>query len=107
MPIYEYLCLRCGFNKEIRQSRYISLTRCPGCEGPIGKVFYPVAAHFKGAGFFSTDEKPDTRVRGESGALGHLVSEIDMDTLDKISPTNVDRRGMPKATPTRNRTNKT
>jgi predicted nucleic acid-binding Zn ribbon protein len=29
---------------------------CPVCgEGPVQRVLYPVAVHFKGSGFYSTD----------------------------------------------------
>jgi predicted nucleic acid-binding Zn ribbon protein len=31
------------------------LTSCSTCEAPVQRVFHPVAVHFKGSGFYSTD----------------------------------------------------
>ena len=56
MPIYEYRCPK-GHVFELFQS----ITEpppeaCPVCgESPVQKVLYPVAVHFKGSGFYTTD----------------------------------------------------
>ena len=56
MPIYEYRCPD-GHIFE----RFQRMTDPPpaGCEvcgaGPVETVLYPVAVHFKGSGFYSTD----------------------------------------------------
>jgi putative FmdB family regulatory protein len=55
MPIYEYRCER-GHTFEVLQS--ISddpLATCQSCDAPVKRVFHPVAVHFKGSGFYSTD----------------------------------------------------
>ena len=31
------------------------LTKCTECGAPVQRVFHPVAVHFKGSGFYSTD----------------------------------------------------
>jgi predicted nucleic acid-binding Zn ribbon protein len=31
------------------------LTSCSTCDAPVQRVFHPVAVHFKGSGFYSTD----------------------------------------------------
>jgi predicted nucleic acid-binding Zn ribbon protein len=31
------------------------LTSCSTCEAPVQRVFHPVAVHFKGSGFYTTD----------------------------------------------------
>ena len=55
MPIYEYRCER-GHNFEVTQ-RMIEdpLTSCSVCGAPVQRVFHPVAVHFKGSGFYTTD----------------------------------------------------
>ena len=55
MPIYEYRCER-GHTFEVMQ-RMIEdpLTSCSTCGAPVQRVFHPVAVHFKGSGFYSTD----------------------------------------------------
>ncbi|MHB1361656.1 MAG: FmdB family zinc ribbon protein [Thermoleophilia bacterium] len=56
MPIYEYRCLKCGHQFEKMQKiadRPVS--RCEKCNERVTRVFHPVAIHFKGSGFYSTD----------------------------------------------------
>lgn len=56
MPIYEYRCPN-GHVFELFQK--IADAPPEGCEacgaGPVVRVLYPVAVHFKGSGFYSTD----------------------------------------------------
>jgi putative FmdB family regulatory protein len=55
MPIYEYRCDR-GHTFEVKQRMTDDpLTSCSTCEAPVQRVFHPVAVHFKGSGFYSTD----------------------------------------------------
>jgi putative FmdB family regulatory protein len=56
MPIYEYRCPN-GHTFELFQK--MSDPPAESCEtcgaGPVEKVLYPVAVHYKGSGFYSTD----------------------------------------------------
>ena len=56
MPIYEYRCPD-GHTFEVFQR--MSDPAAEACEvcgkGPVEKVLFPVAVHFKGSGFYSTD----------------------------------------------------
>jgi putative FmdB family regulatory protein len=55
MPIYEYRCLN-GHNFEVIQSMSDDpVGACEVCGAPVERVFHPVAVHFKGSGFYSTD----------------------------------------------------
>ena len=55
MPIYEYRC-RNGHNFEAIQSMSEDpVTACEECGAPVERVFHPVAVHFKGSGFYTTD----------------------------------------------------
>ena len=55
MPIYEYRCDR-GHTFEVMQRMSDDpITSCATCEAPVQRVFHPVAVHFKGSGFYSTD----------------------------------------------------
>jgi putative FmdB family regulatory protein len=64
MPIYEYRCER-GHTFEVTQRMTDDpLTSCSTCDAPVQRVFHPVAVHFKGSGFYSTDygkKKPATK----------------------------------------------
>jgi putative FmdB family regulatory protein len=56
MPIYEYLCEDCGASYEVFQKMSDDpLVECEKCGGPLRKVLHPVAIHFKGSGFYTTD----------------------------------------------------
>ena len=75
MPIYEYRCPD-GHTFEIFQR--MSDSPPDGCEvcgrGPVEKLLYPVAVHFKGSGFYATDygrgsgKKPGKDGTGESSS---------------------------------------
>jgi putative FmdB family regulatory protein len=55
MPIYEYRCLN-GHTFEVVQSMSDDpVETCEVCGAPVERVFHPVAVHFKGSGFYSTD----------------------------------------------------
>jgi putative FmdB family regulatory protein len=55
MPIYEYRCEN-GHTFEVMQRMTDDpLTKCTECGAPVQRVFHPVAVHFKGSGFYSTD----------------------------------------------------
>jgi putative FmdB family regulatory protein len=56
VPIYEYQCEECGALIEAFQKMSDDpLTECEQCGGPLRKVLHPVAIHFKGSGFYTTD----------------------------------------------------
>jgi putative FmdB family regulatory protein len=56
VPIYEYKCPN-GHVFEVFQKMTDEPPKvCEVCgEGPLERVLYPVAVHFKGSGFYSTD----------------------------------------------------
>ena len=56
MPIYEYRCEDCEAGFEIMQKMSDDpLEVCEKCGGQLRKVLHPVAIHFKGSGFYTTD----------------------------------------------------
>jgi putative FmdB family regulatory protein len=55
MPIYEYRCEN-GHTFEVIQAMADDpVEACEECGAPVERVFHPVAVHFKGSGFYSTD----------------------------------------------------
>ena len=55
MPIYEYRCKN-GHTFEVMQSMSDDpVDKCQICGAPVERVFHPVAVHFKGSGFYTTD----------------------------------------------------
>jgi putative FmdB family regulatory protein len=55
LPIYEYRCKN-GHVFEVMQSMSDDpIDKCEVCKAPVERVFHPVAVHFKGSGFYTTD----------------------------------------------------
>jgi putative FmdB family regulatory protein len=55
VPTYEYRCSN-GHTFEVFQSMSDDpVTTCQECGAPVERVFHPVAVHFKGSGFYTTD----------------------------------------------------
>ena len=60
--------------------------RCEVCgEGPLERVLYPVAVHFKGSGFYSTDYGRGARKRDGTGKDGDSSSASDGGSGEKVS----------------------
>ena len=56
MPIYEYRCDECQTSFEVLQRMSDDpFETCEKCGGHLRKVLHPVAIHFKGSGFYTTD----------------------------------------------------
>jgi putative FmdB family regulatory protein len=70
MPIYEYRC-RNGHTFEVIQSMSEDpVSSCKECGAPVERVFHPVAVHFKGSGFYTTDyaKKGAAKTSGDGGS---------------------------------------
>jgi putative FmdB family regulatory protein len=56
MPIYEYRCPNGHLFELFQRIGDDAPATCEVCgEGPVERVLYPVAVHFKGSGFYTTD----------------------------------------------------
>jgi putative FmdB family regulatory protein len=55
MPIYEYKCDNGHVFDVIQKMSDEPLVECQECEAPARRVLHPVAVHFKGSGFYTTD----------------------------------------------------
>jgi putative FmdB family regulatory protein len=63
MPIYEYRCDNGHVFEVIQRMTDDPVVSCQTCEAPVQRVFHPVAVHFKGSGFYSTDYGTRNRSR--------------------------------------------
>ena len=73
MPIYEYRCPNGHTFEVFQRMSDPPVAACEVCgASPVEKVLFPVAVHFKGSGFYSTDygrgSRKATAKEGESGA---------------------------------------
>jgi putative FmdB family regulatory protein len=100
MPIYEYRC-RNGHTFEVFQSMSDDpVGACEECGAPVERVFHPVAVHFKGSGFYTTDYarkgakagtdadsgKPDSEGSGKSESGSKSESTAEPSGKAKSSP---------------------
>jgi putative FmdB family regulatory protein len=79
MPIYEYRCPNGHTFEVFQRMTDPPVESCEACgAGPVEKVLYPVAVHFKGSGFYSTDYGKGKRAaaagKESEGATGEKSS---------------------------------
>jgi putative FmdB family regulatory protein len=56
VPIYEYRCPNGHTFEVLQKMTEPPVEVCSVCAaGPVEKILFPVAVHFKGSGFYSTD----------------------------------------------------
>ena len=73
MPIYEYVCERCGHHLEVMQKMSDKpLSKCPQCRGKLEKIFSQTSFQLKGSGWYATDytsrgktEKSEKKEKGK------------------------------------------
>jgi putative FmdB family regulatory protein len=76
MPLYEYICQKCGRKTEVLQGmKQGPLRTCPHCGGKkLKKAFSAPAIQFKGSGFYITDYARGTNA-GKSGESPKATGE--------------------------------
>ena len=68
MPLYEYRCEKGHTFEVLQRMSDDPVAECEKCGRPVQRVFHPVAVHFKGSGFYTTDYgRKKTGGAGESG----------------------------------------
>jgi putative FmdB family regulatory protein len=68
MPIYEYRCTNDHRFEVMQRIADEPLTACEVCGAPATRVLHPVAIHFKGSGFYSTDYGRGKKVAADGRA---------------------------------------
>jgi putative FmdB family regulatory protein len=60
MPTYQYRCLNCNRQFELKQSfNDKPVADCPSCHGIARRLFCPVPIIFNGPGFYVTDSRAE------------------------------------------------
>ena len=80
MPIYEYRCSSCGFQKEYLQKVTDPVkTVCPECgKKTFSKMLTAAGFHLKGSGWYATDfrnPKPAAKTESKAESKGETKSE--------------------------------
>ncbi|MBP6819998.1 MAG: zinc ribbon domain-containing protein [Acidobacteria bacterium] len=78
MPIYEYVCQKCGHHLEVMQKMSDKpLTRCKECKGKLEKIFSQTSFQLKGSGWYVSDY-------GKSGKTEKADKPDKADKTDKV-----------------------
>ncbi len=90
MPIYEYRCSSCGFQKEyLRKVSDPLLNVCPECgKETFGKMLTAAGFQLKGGGWYATDfkhsgSKPVSKAESKTGAASAGKSNNDSNSDSK------------------------
>lgn len=98
MPLYEYLCKKCGhrFEKILKFSDK-PIKKCPECGGAVEQVISAPAVQFKGSGWYVTDyakkssaddsgSKPKADSSSKSEAKSESKAETKSETKTEPKP---------------------
>jgi len=80
MPLYEYLCQKCGHRFErIQRFSDPMIKKCPECGGKVEQVISAPAVQFKGSGWYVTDyaKKPSAGSSSKAEAESKADSRSD------------------------------
>lgn len=93
MPIYEYRCSSCGFQKEYLQKVSDPLLKvCPECsKETFGKMLTAAGFQLKGGGWYATDfkhsgSKPAAKTAAKGDAAGDAASTAPSAGESKTEP---------------------
>jgi putative FmdB family regulatory protein len=79
VPLYEYRCPNGDTFELFHKMTDPPPAVCPVCgAGPVEKLLFPVAVHFKGSGFYSTDygrAKKKAASDGDSGSSSEKATD--------------------------------
>jgi putative FmdB family regulatory protein len=67
MPIYEYRCENDHTFEVLQPISDPPVEVCEVCDAPVRRVLHPVAVHFKGSGFYTTDYGKRNGSKADSG----------------------------------------
>jgi putative FmdB family regulatory protein len=115
MPIYEYRCGACGFQKEfLRKLSDVPLTDCPECgKATLSKMVTAAGFQLKGSGWYATDfkngqakakpaDKPEVKAEDKPAAKEEAkpaAAPVEAKTEKKEAPA---EKAKPVATPAAN-----
>ena len=86
MPIYEYRCPNGHLFERFQSMTAPAPEKCDVCgAAPLELVLYPVAIHYKGSGFYSTDygKGKNAKKDGEGGGGSSSDSKPAEKTVEK------------------------
>ncbi len=93
MPTYEYRCVSCEHQFErFQRMSDEAVKECEVCGEPVKRLLFPVAIHFKGNGFYSTDYAKKNALAtagtsaGNGGSADSCSTSDDKGSADSAKP---------------------
>jgi putative FmdB family regulatory protein len=81
VPTYEYRCVSCEHQFErFQRMTDEPVKECEVCGQPVKRLLFPVAVHFKGNGFYSTDYAKRNTIGTSGGSSTTSSSESSADS---------------------------
>jgi putative FmdB family regulatory protein len=93
MPTYEYRCENGHTFEVVQRMADDPVETCEVCGAPVERVFHPVAVHFKGSGFYTTDYKSKTKTASKDGDSSSSDSGSGSDSSSESSSKKSDSNG--------------
>ena len=88
MPTYEYRCPNGHLFERFQSMTAPAPDRCDVCgAAPVELVLYPVAVHYKGSGFYSTDYGKGKAKKDKDGGGGDAPAKTDAKPAEKKAAT--------------------
>jgi putative FmdB family regulatory protein len=99
MPIYEYLCKKCGEFELMQRITDDPLTRCPTCRGKVTKLISNTSFQLKGSGWYVTDYARKDGKAKDTTNESKSVAESASDSTAKAErkPTSGDKKAAKEA----------
>ena len=67
MPVYEYECDKCAVKFEVKRGFHETGGNvCPECGGEARQIFFAAPLHFKGSGFYCTENRKGKDTEAEA-----------------------------------------
>jgi putative FmdB family regulatory protein len=106
MPLYEYLCKKCGHRFErIQKFSDLHVKKCPDCGGAVEQVITAPSVRFKGSGWYVNDYAKQSSESGssssssdnDSGSKAESKSDSKKDSSDSESKSESKKDSKPKS----------
>ena len=98
MPIYEYRCPNGHTFERFQSMTAPAPEQCDVCSAsPVELVLYPVAIHYKGSGFYSTDYGKGAKKKEGGDAGGEAKPEAKTESKTDSKPAETTSKPKPAA----------
>ena len=92
MPIYEYRCDNGHLFEVMQKMSDPPVTVHEECGASVQRVFHPIAVHFKGSGFYTTDYARKSSAKPSESSDGKQSKDGDSDSKSEKSDSKSEKK---------------